>query len=129
MGTPLIAIVDDDASVREALRALMRSLGYAVETFASGEDLLGSQIVDRTSCLIADVQMPGMTGLELQAGLAAAGKAVPTVLITAYPDDGTRSRALAAGAIGFLAKPFSEHDLLHCLNSVFQAGNAAGRPP
>lgn len=128
MGKPLIAIVDDDASVREALRALMRSLGYAVETFASGEALLRSPIVDRTTCLIADVQMPGMTGLELQAGLVASGKAVPTVLITAYPDDGTRSRALAAGAIGFLSKPFSEHDLLHCLNSAFQAGNAAGGP-
>jgi FixJ family two-component response regulator len=123
MGKPLIAIVDDDSSVREALGALMRSLGYAVEVFACGDDMLGSPTIERAACLIADVQMPGMNGFELQAGLIAAGKPIPTVLITAYPSEEARSRAFAAGAVGFLAKPWAEHELIRCLDLALRAGS------
>ena len=124
MGKPLIAIVDDDSSVREALAALMRSLGYAVKVFACGNDMLRSPTIEHTACLIADVQMPGMSGLELHAGLIAAGKPIPTVLITAYPSEEVRSRAFAAGAVGFLAKPCAEHELIHCLDLALQSGGA-----
>lgn len=129
MGTPLIAIVDDDTSVREALEALMRSLGYRTETFSCGEDFLGSSLIEGTACLIADVQMPGISGLELHERLIEAGKLVPTVLITAYPNDDSRARAMAAGALCYLSKPFSEDVLLHCLESAFGGdGGGSGLP-
>jgi CheY-like chemotaxis protein len=121
-GKPLIAIVDDDAAVREALEGLMRALGYDAEPFACGEDFLNSPLIERTACLIADVQMPGITGVELHRRLIASGQPVPTVLITAYPDDDIRARALAAGAICYLGKPFSEDELLRCLDSAFHRG-------
>jgi FixJ family two-component response regulator len=129
MGTPLIAIVDDDASVREALMALMRSLGYAAEAFACGEEFLGSQRAERVACLIADMQMPGITGLELHALLSSSGTPIPTILITAYPNDGIRHRALAAGAIGYFGKPFPEDELLRCLHSACHDGEPEGRSP
>ena len=91
---PLISVVDDDESMREALRGLMKSLGYTAEAFASAEEFLSSLQVPLTSCLIADVQMPGMSGLELHRHLVASGKTIPTILITAYPDDSLRNRAL-----------------------------------
>jgi len=78
----------------------------------------GSPHICRTSCLIADVQMPGMTGLDLHRHLSASGKPIPTILITAYPDDSVRERAVAAGAIGYLSKPFDENDLLACIRSA-----------
>jgi FixJ family two-component response regulator len=109
---PLISIVDDDESIREAIRGLMKSLGYSAETFASAEEFLGSGHVRNTACLIADVQMPGMTGLDLHRQLAASGRTVPTILITAYPDDSMRRRALADGVVCYLSKPFDESDLL-----------------
>ena len=114
---PLISIVDDDQSMRDALKALIRSLGYTAKAFASAAEFLRSRRVPRTACLIADVMMPGMTGLELYRHLAASGKTIPTILITAHPDDGVRERALADGVIGYLSKPFSEHDLLACIRS------------
>lgn len=126
---PLVVIVDDDASVRHALRALMRSLGYCAETFTRGEDFLQSQLIARTRCLIADVQMPGITGPELHARLISAGVPVPTVLITAYPDEGVRARALAAGAVGFLSKPFAEDQLLPYLRAVLHDDNGVGAKP
>jgi FixJ family two-component response regulator len=114
---PLIPVVDDDDSMREAVRGLMKSLGYTAEAFASAEEFLSSRQVSRTSCLIADVQMPGMTGLELHRHLVASGKTIPTILITAYPDDSVRERALADGVVGYLSKPFDENDLLACIHS------------
>ena len=116
--TAIIAIVDDDHSVREALASLVRSLGYAAIAFACAEDLLKSKRRRGVSCLIADVQMPGMTGLELYQQLSAFGNRVPTILITAYPDDSVRERALTAGVIGYLNKPFKEDDLLACIRSA-----------
>jgi FixJ family two-component response regulator len=116
--TPVIAIVDDDQSVREALTSLVRSLGYAAIAFERAEDLLKSERRRSVACVIADVQMPGMTGLELYDRLSASAKPIPTVLITAYPDDGARERALAAGVVGYLSKPFDEEDLLGCVRSA-----------
>jgi FixJ family two-component response regulator len=113
----LISVVDDDESMREAIRGLMKSLGYTAKAFASAEDFLSSRQVPHTSCLIADVQMPGMTGLELYQHLVASGKTIPTILITAYPDDNARARALGDGVVGYLSKPFDENDLLTCIRS------------
>ena len=113
----VIAIVDDDLSVREALTSLVRSLGYGTIAFGCAEDLLKSKRRLSVSCLIADVQMPGMSGLQLYDQLVASGKPLPTILITAFPDERTRERALQAGVICYLAKPFSEDDLLACIHS------------
>ena len=114
---PQISVVDDDESMREAIRGLMRSLGYKAQAFRSAEEFLTSRQVLHTSCLIADVQMPGMTGLELHRHLVALGKTIPTILITAYPDDSVRERALGDGVVGYLSKPFDENDLLACIRS------------
>ena len=114
----VIAIVDDDPSVRETLTSLLRSLGYAALAFERAEDLLNSKSRSDLSCVIADVQMPGMTGPELHARLVASGKPVPTILITAYPDERTRARALRAGVAGYLNKPFSDDELLAHLRSI-----------
>jgi FixJ family two-component response regulator len=114
---PLISVVDDDESMREAVRGLMKSLGYTSEAFASAEEFLKSRQVPRTSCLIADVQMPGMTGLELHRHLVTSGATIPTILITAYPDDNARDRALRDGVVCYLSKPFEESDLLACIHS------------
>jgi FixJ family two-component response regulator len=113
----LISVVDDDESMREAIRGLMKSLGYTAVAFASAEDFLSSRQVPRTSCLIADVQMPGMSGLELHRHLVALGEAIPTILITAYPDDSARAGALRDGIVCYLSKPFGENDLLTCIRS------------
>ena len=121
----MIAIVDDDHSVREALTSLVRSLGYVAIAFECAEDLLKSRRRRNLSCLIADVQMPGMTGLELHNRLVTSGEPIPTVLITAFPDERSRERALQAGVIGYLPKPFSEDDLLACIRSTL-GGREAG---
>jgi FixJ family two-component response regulator len=119
----LIAIVDDDASMLAAINALMRSLGFASQAFSSGKDFLDSPHLQRTACLIADVNMPGMTGLELHRHLVTAGRRIPTILITAYPNDHVRARALAAGVIGYLSKPFAEDELLGRIRSALTRGN------
>ena len=124
---PLISIVEDNEAVREAIKGLMKSVGYRAEAAASAEEFLRTRHLGRTSCLIADVQMPGMTGLELHRRLSASGRIIPTVLITAYPDDGVRERALAAGVIGYLSKPFDENDLLACIRSALIDGPSGGR--
>ena len=102
---PLISVVDDDESMREAIRGLMKSLGYTAEAFASAEDFLNSRQVPRTSCLIADVQMPGMTGLEMLPKVKELRPDVPVIMITAYGDADTRRKALDNGATGLLTKP------------------------
>jgi FixJ family two-component response regulator len=113
----LISIVDDDESMREAVKGLMKSWGYTAEAFASAEQFLSSREVLHTSCLIVDVMMPGMTGIELHRHLVASGKTIPTILITAHPDDSMRVRALADGIIGYLSKPFREDELMACIHS------------
>ena len=116
--TAVVAIVDDDHSVREALTSLVRSLGYVAVAFECAEDLLKSRRRASVSCLITDMQMPGMTGLELHHRMATSCKPTPTILITAFPDGRARERALHAGVIFYLAKPFSEDDLLACIRSI-----------
>ena len=112
---PVVSIIDDDASVRVALRSLVRSLGFAARTFESAESFLGSPDLAETSCIVTDIQMPGMSGLDLQDKLQAAGSAIPTVFITAFPEEHLRARAEAGGAIGFLAKPFDGQTLAKML--------------
>src|SRR6516165_7423556 len=114
---PQISVVDDDESMREAMRGLMKSLGYTAQTFVSAEEFLNSCQVACTSCLIADVQMRGMTGLELHRHLVASGKTIPTILVTAYPDDTVRKRALEDGVVCYLSKPFDENELFACIRS------------
>jgi FixJ family two-component response regulator len=118
--TPMISIVDDDEAVRNATKALIRSLGYRVATFASAEDFLKSDRLRETSCLISDVQMPGLNGLELQEHLTAAGHRIPTIFVTAFPDDRLRDRAMRSGAVSFMSKPFSEANLIVCLDRALQ---------
>jgi FixJ family two-component response regulator len=116
--TPLISIVDDDDSVREALMSLMRSLGLVSEAYRCAEDFLQSGSPARTACLIADVRMPGMTGIELHRRLVASGHPIPTILITAHQDEKSRAHALQAGVLGYLSKPFDEGDLLRCIRAA-----------
>ena len=110
--TKLVAIVDDDLSVRRALEGLLKSVGLRAKTFASAEEFLASGGQRETGCLITDVRMPGMSGLDLQAKLNASGCRLPTIFITAYSDEKTRAQALKGGALEFLAKPFDEEALL-----------------
>jgi FixJ family two-component response regulator len=116
----VIAIVDDDHSVREALTSLLRSLGYVAMAFECAEDLLKSKRRRSLSCVITDVQMPGMTGVELHNRLVASGEPIPTILITAFPEERTRERALQAGVTCYLTKPFSEDELLACIRSTLR---------
>jgi FixJ family two-component response regulator len=119
---PRIAIIDDDASVRAAIGSLVRSLGYQVQGYASAELFLLSGDLLQTDCIVTDVQMPaGMSGLDLQDRLSQAGIKVPTVFITAFPEDHVRRRAEAAGAIGFLAKPFDGRTLVKLLVGAVEA--------
>jgi FixJ family two-component response regulator len=118
----VIAVVDDDQSVREALTGLLKSLGYRPVAFPSAEEFLNSRQGHSAACLIADVQMPGMTGPELHDHLVACGEPVPTILVTAYPNETVRARALRAGVKGYLAKPFHEEDLLRCIRSALGSG-------
>jgi FixJ family two-component response regulator len=111
----LISIVDDDALARDGIRELVESLGYKARTFISAEDFLESDAIAETACLITDLQMPGLNGLELQEALRSQGCCVPIILITAFPDDKHRNRALEGGALGFLSKPFDEVSLIQCL--------------
>ena len=119
----MISIIDDDALARDGIRDLVESLGYESLTFVSAEHFLESGSVDKTTCLITDIQMPGLSGLELQEKLHAQGYRTPVILITAYPNEQQRSRALGAGAIGFLSKPFEERSLLECLDLAMKRAN------
>ena len=111
----LIAIVDDDESIRETTKDLIESAGLQAATFASAEAFLASGQLPRVSCIVADMRMGGMSGLTLHQHLVASGRAVPTILMTAYPDEPVRARALMAGVAAFLTKPFSEDELLGCI--------------
>lgn len=112
---PLIAIVDDDEALRNSLDNLLRSAGFRAHGFASAEAFLRSDQARETACLILDVRMPGMNGLELQRQMVAANWQIPIIFITAHADDEARARALEAGAVAFLYKPCREEDLLHAI--------------
>ena len=114
----LVSIVEDDQFFRESMRRLMRSLGYDVAAFSSAADFLASPRLAETACLIADVHMPAMTGLELYEHLSEAGYAIPTILVTAYPNDVDRTRALDGGVACYLRKPFDEKHLMRCLRAA-----------
>jgi FixJ family two-component response regulator len=115
---PLISVVDDDDAVRESLRALLRSVKFVVEVFASAEEFLSSGRARETDCLILDVRMPGMNGLELQSRLVASNPGMPVIFITAHGDEELRSRALRGGAVDYLLKPFSEEALLNAVQTA-----------
>jgi FixJ family two-component response regulator len=117
---PLVAVVDDDASVRATTDSLLRSLGYVVFAFTSAEEFLESRRLDDFSCVIADVQMPGMSGVELQAHLLAQGNHVPFIFFTAFPDERVRAQALGAGAICYLTKPFQGDSLIQGLQAALK---------
>jgi FixJ family two-component response regulator len=112
---PTISIIDDDEPVREGTKSLVRSLGYGANAFSSAREYLRSDSLWHSSCVITDLHMPGMTGIELQERLIADGIDTPIILMTADPDDNARSRALNAGAVGFLRKPFDDKMLIECL--------------
>jgi FixJ family two-component response regulator len=118
--SPLISIVDDDALARDGIRELVESLGYKAVTFSSAEYFLQSSVIAETTCLITDLQMPGINGLELQEALQSRGYSTPVILITAYPNEKHRTRALDNGVIGFLSKPFNEETLIKCLTTAIK---------
>jgi FixJ family two-component response regulator len=122
---PLISIIDDDESMRESTEGLLGSLGYRAVTFSSAEEFLKSECVHDTSCLIADVRMPGLSGIDLQRQLIARGVRMPTIFITAFPEERTGRCAMTDGAVGYLAKPFREESLLKCLDVAL--GNSGGK--
>jgi len=114
----LVSVVEDDRFFRESMRRLMRSMGYTVEAFASAADFLASRRLAETACLIADVHMPAMSGIELYRHLVDAGHAIPTILVTAYPNEVDRVRALNDGVVCYLRKPVDEQHLKRCLGAV-----------
>ena len=119
---PLIVSVDDDQAICEAMLALLKALGFAAEAFLSAEALLHSGALDDIACLITDVQLGGMSGLQLQTRLIELGYRIPIIMITAFPDERIRNQALSAGAICFLSKPFLKADLLSCIHSALARG-------
>ena len=118
----LVSVVEDDQYFRESMRRLMRSLGYGVEAFSSAADFLASPRLVETTCLIADVHMPAMTGVELYRHLIEVGYAIPTILVTAYPNDVDRARALNDGVVCYLRKPVDEQHLIRCLRAALESG-------
>jgi FixJ family two-component response regulator len=118
--SPLISIVDDDALARDGIRELVESLGYKAVTFSSAGYFLQSSVIAETTCLITDLQMPGINGLELQEALQSRGYSTPVILITAYPNEKHRTCALDNGVIGFLSKPFNEETLIKCLTAAIK---------
>jgi CheY-like chemotaxis protein len=123
---PIISIVDDNASVRTATARLLSSLGFSAHAFASAQEFLSSPRLCETSCLIADVEMPGMSGVELQEYLIAHHHETPMIFITAFPEDRIRERVMRAGAVDFLSKPFDEPRLLECVERALTKHK--GRP-
>jgi FixJ family two-component response regulator len=118
----VVSIIDDDELVRNSIQSLLQSLGYNVHTFASAEEFLASQQLHQTSCVISDVQLPGLSGIEFEALLRTEGHHIPVILITGHPDERTRDRAMRAGAASFLSKPISEANLIRCLDRALKDG-------
>jgi FixJ family two-component response regulator len=119
---PIISIIDDDDSMRCAMKSLVTSLGLRVHTFRSAEEFLQSPRVNDTSCLITDVQMPGLSGVELQNLLLAQARHLPIILVTAFPEERMRNRAIEAGALGFLSKPFESQMLIKLIEKAITTG-------
>ena len=117
---PVIAIVDDDESVREALTSLMSSLGYEAVPYSSAVEFMESAERGRTACIITDVNMPGMTGPQLHQRLTESGEQIPTIFVTAYPDEAVRKNAALAGVDCYLTKPFREDELMECVRSALK---------
>jgi FixJ family two-component response regulator len=111
----MISVVDDDVTVRSATVDLLNSHGFACEAYASAEEYLGSERIEDTSCLILDVSMPGLNGLELQKQLTEAGRTIPIIFITAFPDERARAQATRGGALCYLPKPYSDEELVACI--------------
>jgi FixJ family two-component response regulator len=126
---PIVAIVDDDEAVGNAIEVLMRSIGLVARAFSSGEEFLRSPELSRTGCLVVDFDMPKMNGLDLLHNLSRLGKEIPAVLITAYPSDDIRARALQAGVICYLSKPFDGSDLLTCIQTALDRAKGDGGAP
>lgn len=124
---PVISVIDDDASIRMASDSLLRARGYSVHTFASAAEFLQSPQLDKTSCVITDVRMPAMSGVELQAVLRSEGRSVPFIFITAFPEESARTRALHDGAVCFLSKPFDATTLIRCVDAALAARDAINR--
>ena len=123
----MISIIDDDASVRASTYRLVRSLGYIAATFASAGEFLRSPQLDHTSCVIADIQMPGMSGIELQNLLQTQGRKLPMIFITAFPEERVRAQALKSGAACVLSKPFNARTLIEYLDAVMKSRIEDGR--
>ena len=123
---PLVAIVDDDESIRDTTKDLLESAGFSAVVFARPASLLRSRRLNRVRCLIADMRMPKMTGLELHQHLAASNRAIPTILMTAYPDERARARAIKANVMCYLIKPFAADELLACVRHALQRHDAGG---
>lgn len=119
----VISIVDDDAAARESTKHLLQSLGHETHTFVSGESFLESKMLFDTHCLIVDIQMPGMSGIELQRRLTSSGIRLPVIFIAAAAGPARRARALAGGAIGFLDKPYSDESLIACLDKALSSNH------
>lgn len=117
----MISIVDDDDAVREATKGLVRSLGYDASTFATGDEFLKSEQLHSTSCLITDLHMPGLSGIDLQDRLIAHGHRIPIIFITGYPNENDRTRAMKAGAVTFLTKPYVEAHLIRYIEKALMA--------
>jgi FixJ family two-component response regulator len=115
---PLLSVVDDDEMLRESVPELLREFGFAARAFSSGQEFLASDYVDQTRCLILDVAMPGMSGLDLQTELKRRGQAIPIIFITAQKDEDIRKQAFRQGAVEFLEKPFSDSALLDAVNAA-----------
>lgn len=123
MSRNLISVIDDDEAVRRSTKLLIESFGFRAAAFESAEDFLGSGRLGDTSCLIVDVQMPGMNGLQLQGHLAAEGYRIPIIFITAHGNKESRQQAMQAGAVAFLDKPFGDEQLLQCIRSALHEFN------
>jgi FixJ family two-component response regulator len=118
----LISVVEDDQPFRESMRKLMTVLGYTVQAFSSATEFLKSPLLTETACLVTDVQMPGMSGVELHRHLVDRGHVIPTILVTAYPDETARNRALKDGVVCYLSKPVDDEHLERCLRSALESG-------
>jgi FixJ family two-component response regulator len=129
MKKTLISVVDDDRFCRESMCRLLRSLGYAADFFSSAAEFLASPRLPETACLIADIQMPAMTGLELYRRLIDTDHAIPTILVTAFPNDADRARALNGGAVCYLRKPVDDEHLTQCVREAFRSAGSPEQEP
>ena len=123
---PLVAIVDDDESIRNTTKDLLESAGFAAAAFARAASLLKSRRLSQVSCLIADMRMPQMTGLQLHQHLVALNRAIPTILMTAYPDERAQAQAIKANVVCYLIKPFAADELLACLRCALRSHDVGG---